>query len=155
MSRHPARRSTANQAKPRLLPHGQDHALLRGDDPSLLPPRYRTSSGTWRKHIGRSVSMAYLRGRAEDDFDWSTISTSLFGNVAYLRVCVLPPGQRRHRPSAGTQIPFFFLGTGVLVAASSFCRTTSRDILHRVHHPRVHRSQSRSQSAAISPRDWL
>ena len=64
------------------------------------------------KAIGRLPR--YLRGEEQDDFDWSTITTSLFGILAYL-ICyyILVNDVFGFRPV--TQVPFFFLG-GALVA---------------------------------------
>ena len=64
------------------------------------------------KAIGRIPR--YLRGEEQEDFDWSTVSTSLFGIVAYL-VCYHVMVNADMDFKAGTQIPFFFLG-GALVA---------------------------------------
>ncbi len=56
----------------------------------------------------------YLRGEEQDDFDWSTISTSLFAIVAYLvSYNLMVNDVFGFKP--GTQVPFFFLG-GALVA---------------------------------------
>ena len=64
------------------------------------------------KAIGRLPR--YLRGEEQDDFDWSTITTSLFGILAYL-VCYFILVNDVFGFKAGTQVPFFFLG-GALVA---------------------------------------
>ncbi len=64
------------------------------------------------KAIGRLPR--YLRGEEQDDFDWSTISTSLFAIVAYLvSYNLMVNDVFGFKP--GTQVPFFFLG-GALVA---------------------------------------
>lgn len=56
----------------------------------------------------------YLRGEEQEDFEWSTISTSLFAIVAYLVSYNLMVNDVFGFKS-GTQVPFFFLG-GALVA---------------------------------------
>ena len=56
----------------------------------------------------------YLRGEEQEDFEWSTISTSLFAIVAYLVSYNLMVNDV-FEFKAGTQVPFFFLG-GALVA---------------------------------------
>lgn len=56
----------------------------------------------------------YLRGEEQEDFEWSTISTSLFAIVAYLVSYNLMVNDV-FGFKAGTQVPFFFLG-GALVA---------------------------------------
>ena len=56
----------------------------------------------------------YLRGEEQEDFEWSTISTSLFAIVAYLvSYNLMVNDVFGFKP--GTQVPFFFLG-GALVA---------------------------------------
>ena len=64
------------------------------------------------KAVGRLPR--YLRGEKHEDFDWSTISTSLFAIVAYLVSYNLMVNDV-FGFKAGTQVPFFFLG-GALVA---------------------------------------
>ena len=64
------------------------------------------------KAIGRLPR--YIRGEEQDDFDWSSISTSLFAIVAYLVSYNLMVNDV-FGFKAGTQVPFFFLG-GALVA---------------------------------------
>ena len=64
------------------------------------------------KAIGRLPR--YIRGEEQEDFDWSTISTSLFAIVAYLVSYNLMVNDV-FGFKAGTQVPFFFLG-GALVA---------------------------------------
>ena len=56
----------------------------------------------------------YLRREEQEAFDWSTVSTSIFGIVAYL-VCYHVMVNADMDFKAGTQVPFFFLG-GALVA---------------------------------------
>ena len=56
----------------------------------------------------------YLRREEQEPFDWSTVSTSIFGIVAYL-VCYHVMVNADMDFKAGTQVPFFFLG-GALVA---------------------------------------
>ena len=64
------------------------------------------------KAIGRLPR--YLRGEEQEDFDWSTISTSIFAVVAYLvSYNLMVNDVFGFKP--GTQVPFFFLG-GALVA---------------------------------------
>mgnify|MGYP001292205539 FL=1 len=64
------------------------------------------------KAVGRLPR--YLRGEGQEDFDWSTISTSLFAIVAFLISYNLMVNDV-FGFKAGTQVPFFFLG-GALVA---------------------------------------
>ncbi len=64
------------------------------------------------KAIGRIPR--YLRREEQEAFDWSTVSTSIFGIVAYL-VCYHVMVNADMDFKAGTQVPFFFLG-GALVA---------------------------------------
>ena len=64
------------------------------------------------KAVGRLPR--YLRGEEQEDFEWSTISTSLFAIVAYLVSYNLMVNDVFGFKS-GTQVPFFFLG-GALVA---------------------------------------
>ena len=54
------------------------------------------------------------REEDQEDFDWSTISTSLFAIVAYL-ICYYIMVNDVFVFKPGTQVPFFFLG-GALVA---------------------------------------
>ena len=81
------------------------------------------------KAIGRLPR--YLRGEEQDDFDWSTIATSLFGILAYL-VCyfILVNDVFGFKP--GTQVPFFFLG-GALVAGVLLLQDNIQTILGSIY----------------------
>lgn len=81
------------------------------------------------KAIGRLPR--YLRGEEQDDFDWSTIATSLFGILAYL-VCyfILVNDVFGFKP--GTQVPFFFLG-GALVAGILLLQDNIQTILGSIY----------------------
>ena len=81
------------------------------------------------KAIGRLPR--YLRGEEQDDFDWSTITTSLFGILAYL-VCyfILVNDVFGFKP--GTQVPFFFLG-GALVAGVLLLQDNIQTILGSIY----------------------
>ncbi len=66
------------------------------------------------RDMAKAIGPRYLRGEEQDDFDWSTISTSLFAIVAYLvSYNLMVNDVFGFKP--GTQVPFFFLG-GALVA---------------------------------------
>lgn len=81
------------------------------------------------KAIGRLPR--YLRGEEQDEFDWSTIATSLFGILAYL-VCyfILVNDVFGFKP--GTQVPFFFLG-GALVAGVLLLQDNIQTILGSIY----------------------
>ena len=81
------------------------------------------------KAIGRLPR--YLRGEEQDDFEWSTIATSLFGILAYL-VCyfILVNDVFGFKP--GTQVPFFFLG-GALVAGVLLLQDNIQTILGSIY----------------------
>ncbi len=68
------------------------------------------------RNMGKAIGMIprYFNGGEKEDFDWSTISTSIFGIVAYL-ICYIIMVNDVFAFKPGTQIPFFFLG-GALVA---------------------------------------
>ena len=73
----------------------------------------------------------YLRGEAQEDFDWSTISTSLFAIVAYLVSYNLMVNDV-FGFKAGTQIPFFFLG-GALVAGVLLLQDNIQTLLGSIY----------------------
>ncbi len=81
------------------------------------------------KAIGRLPR--YLRGEEQDDFDWSTIATSLFGILAYL-LCyyILVNDVFGFKP--GTQVPFFFLG-GALVAGVLLLQDNIQTLLGSIY----------------------
>ncbi len=83
------------------------------------------------KAIGRIPR--YLRGEEQEDFDWSTVSTSLFGIVAYL-VCYHVMVNADMDFKAGTQIPFFFLG-GALVAGVLLLQDNIPQVLSSLSRP--------------------
>ncbi len=83
------------------------------------------------KAIGRIPR--YLRGEEQEDFDWSTISTSIFGIVAYL-VCYHVMVNADMDFKAGTQIPFFFLG-GALVAGVLLLQDNIPQVLSSLSRP--------------------
>ena len=68
------------------------------------------------RNMGKAIGMIprYFNGGEKEDFDWSTISTSIFGIVTYL-ICYIIMVNDVFAFKPGTQIPFFFLG-GALVA---------------------------------------
>ena len=81
------------------------------------------------KAVGRLPR--YLKGEEHDDFDWSTISTSLFGILAYL-ICyyILVNDLFGFKP--GTQVPFFFLG-GALVAGVLLLQDNIQTLLGSIY----------------------
>ena len=81
------------------------------------------------KAVGRLPR--YLRGEAQEDFDWSTISTSLFAIVAYLVSYNLMVNDV-FGFKAGTQIPFFFLG-GALVAGVLLLQDNIQTLLGSIY----------------------
>ncbi len=83
------------------------------------------------KAIGRIPR--YLRGEEQEDFDWSTVSTSIFGIVAYL-VCYHVMVNADMDFKAGTQVPFFFLG-GALVAGVLLLQDNIPQVLSSLSRP--------------------
>ena len=81
------------------------------------------------KAVGRLPR--YLRGEAQEDFDWSTISTSLFAIVAYLvSYNLMVNDVFGFKP--GTQVPFFFLG-GALVAGVLLLQDNIQTLLGSIY----------------------
>ena len=81
------------------------------------------------KAVGRLPR--YLRGEGQEDFDWSTISTSLFAIVAYLVSYNLMVNDV-FGFKAGTQVPFFFLG-GALVAGVLLLQDNIQTLLGSIY----------------------
>jgi His/Glu/Gln/Arg/opine family amino acid ABC transporter permease subunit len=73
----------------------------------------------------------YLRGEEQEDFEWSTISTSLFAIVAYLvSYNLMVNDVFGFKP--GTQIPFFFLG-GALLAGVLLLQDNIQTLLGSIY----------------------
>ena len=73
----------------------------------------------------------YLRGEEQEDFEWSTISTSLFAIVAYLvSYNLMVNDVFGFKP--GTQVPFFFLG-GALVAGVLLLQDNIQTLLGSIY----------------------
>ena len=81
------------------------------------------------KAVGRLPR--YLRGDEQEDFEWSTISTSLFAIVAYLvSYNLMVNDVLGFKP--GTQVPFFFLG-GALVAGVLLLQDNIQTLLGSIY----------------------
>ena len=73
----------------------------------------------------------YLRGEEQEDFEWSTISTSLFAIVAYLvSYNLMVNDVFGFKP--GTQVPFFFLG-GALLAGVLLLQDNIQTLLGSIY----------------------
>ena len=83
------------------------------------------------KAIGRIPR--YIRREEQEDFDWSTISTSIFGIVAYL-ICYYVMVHAGMDFKAGTQVPFIFLG-GALVAGVLLLQNNIHEVLSSFTRP--------------------